>query len=76
MDGVKADRAAKQLFQDPAYNLDQIINGLNALKKETEAIFNLPPPKPKAEDVKMEGEENAKENGSAENKDAAGEPKD
>lgn len=50
MDGVKADRAAKQLFQDPAYNLDQIINGLSALKKETEGIFNLPPPKPKVEE--------------------------
>ena len=68
IDGVKADRAAKQLFQDPAYNLDQIINGLAALKKETESIFNLPPPKPKTEekpatDEKME--DASKENGAA-----------
>ena len=71
IEGVKADRAAKQLFEDPAYNLNQIINGLAALKKETEGIFNLPPPKPKVQepaptDEKMEDAN--KENGATEEK--------
>lgn len=49
MDGVKADRAAKQLFEDPAYTCDQIIGTMNSLKYDSENIFNLPPPKPKEE---------------------------
>lgn len=48
MEGVQADRAAKQLHDDPKYNLDGIIRTLDTLKKETEAIFNRPPPKPEA----------------------------
>jgi hypothetical protein len=48
--GVKADRASKQLHQDPAYTLDQIINAIEKCKRETEAIFNLPPPKSKPEE--------------------------
>jgi hypothetical protein len=62
VNGVKEDRAAKQLYENPKYNLDQIITGLNMLKAETEAIFNAPPPKPKEEpkeDVKMEDEKTA-----------------
>ena len=61
MEGVKADRAAKQLFEDPAFTCDQIIGTMNSLKYDTENIFNLPPPKPKspekpAEDKPTEGE--------------------
>ena len=57
---VKADRDSKQPHQDPAFNLDTIISNLKLLKSETDAIFNLPPPKPKEEekpkeeDAKME----------------------
>lgn len=46
MEGVKADRAAKELHQDPIYNLDGIILTLETLKKETTTIFDRPPPKP------------------------------
>jgi hypothetical protein len=56
MDGVKADRAAKQLYEDPAYNCDLIIGTINGLKKDTEGIFNLPPPKAKSEEKPKEGE--------------------
>jgi hypothetical protein len=45
MAGVKADQESKQLYQDPSFSLDQIINTLNLLRKETEAIFNAPAPK-------------------------------
>merc|ERR1712070_593960 len=48
MEGVKADREQKKLFEDPAYTCDQIINTMNSLKYDTESIFNLPPPKPKS----------------------------
>ena len=61
MEGVKADRAAKELYQDPAYTCDQIINTMNGLKKETEDIFNLPPPKPKEEPKPEEKEGDKKE---------------
>ena len=63
MDGVKADRAGKQLFQDPAYTLDQILTTFNLVKSETDAIFNAPPPKPKEEkkDEKMEDATEKKE---------------
>lgn len=47
MDKVKADRAAKKPYENPGFNLEQIINGLSLLKVETESIFNAPPPKPK-----------------------------
>jgi len=50
MEGVKADKASKQPHDDPLYNLDGIINTLDTLKKETEAIFNKPPPKPVVEE--------------------------
>lgn len=53
MAGVKADQAAKKLYEDPAYTLDQIIGGIDSIKKETEAIFNLPPP-PKSAEKKTE----------------------
>jgi len=83
MEGVKADQNGKQPYDDPAYNLDGIILTLETLKKETEAIFNRPPPKkeepPKEEapkDAEMkEGEEKAdapaedKKEGDAEMKD-------
>lgn len=61
MEGVKADRAAKELHQDPIYNLDGIILTLETLKKETDAIFAAAPAKlPDApEDEKM-NEEKAK----------------
>jgi hypothetical protein len=42
---VKADKAAKQLHENPAYTLDQIIAAIDSCKRETENIFNLPPPK-------------------------------
>jgi len=60
VEAVKADQAAKKLTEDPAFSLDQIINGLAALKAQTDAIFNLPPPADKKEekkDEKMEDEE-------------------
>lgn len=62
IDKVKADKAAKELHQDPAFTLDQIISTLNLVKKETEGIFNLPPPAPKVEepvkeDVPMAGDQ-------------------
>ena len=50
---MKADRAAKQLFQDPKYTLDQIIDTLTLLKAESESIFAAVKP-PKKEDVKMD----------------------
>lgn len=63
MAGVKADQNSKQLHDDPAYNLDGIILTLETLKKETQAIFDRPPPKkeePKKDepmkDEKAEGE--------------------
>lgn len=42
---VKADKASKQLHENPAYTLDQIIAAIESCKRETENIFNLPPPK-------------------------------
>ena len=51
---VKADKAAKQLHEDPAYTLDQIIAAIETCKRETEAIFNLPPPKPASPEKKAE----------------------
>ena len=30
------------------YTCDQILGTMNSLKKDTEGIFNLPPPKPKS----------------------------
>ena len=42
---VKADKASKQLYENPAYTLDQIIAAIESCKRETENIFNLPPPK-------------------------------
>jgi len=70
MDGVKKDRESKQLYQDPAYKLDDIINGISHLKSQCEGNFNLPPPKKEASpDVNMEdadkkdGDKKAEENG-------------
>tara|TARA_B110000285_G_scaffold124330_1_gene140317 strand:+ start:652 stop:909 length:258 start_codon:yes stop_codon:yes gene_type:complete len=54
MDGVKADKAAKKLFEDPAYNCEQIIKTMSSLKQDTEKIFNLPPPKPKTPEKLLE----------------------
>lgn len=57
---MQTDRASKQLYQDPAYTLDQIIETLRLLKSETESIFaKVKPPAPEkpAEDAKMESEE-------------------
>lgn len=42
---MKKDCESKQKYEDPAYNLDQIISTLDKTKRDTEAIFNLPPPK-------------------------------
>lgn len=56
-EGVKAEEASKPKFENPSYSCEQIENIIQSTKKETEAIFNLPPPKPKVEekvDVKME----------------------
>ena len=41
---VKAEKATKKLYEDPTYTLDQIIAAIEVCKRETEAIFNLPPP--------------------------------
>lgn len=58
---MKAERAAKQLHEDPSFKLDDIISTLDLCRKETEAIFNLPPPikkeEPKQEDETMAGNE-------------------
>ena len=45
--GVKAEQESKPLFENPSYSCEQIENIIQSTKKETEAIFNLPPPKPK-----------------------------
>lgn len=63
MEGVKKDRESKQLFEDPKYNLDGIIHTLTTLKKQTDAIFNKPPPKreePKDADANKENENDDK----------------
>lgn len=63
-EGVQADREAKQLHENPAYNLDQIISMIDKTKRDTEAIFNLPPPKPetkKAEDSTADSGEKKQE---------------
>lgn len=57
--GVKAEQESKPLYENPSYSVEQIDNIIQSTKKETEAIFNLPPPKPKVEepektDVPME----------------------
>lgn len=57
---VRADREKKQLFENPDFNLDQIIGTISLLKSETEAIFaQVKPPKAEApkKDEKMEGED-------------------
>lgn len=46
--GVKKDKESKQLHENPAYTLDQIISAIETCKRKTEAIFNLPPPKKEA----------------------------
>jgi len=69
MDGVKKDRESKQLFEDPAYKLDDVINCISNLKSETEGIFSLPPPKEKSPDAKMDGDDEKKEEKPAEEAD-------
>lgn len=59
IDSVKADKAAKQLHEDPAFNCDQIIGTMNSLKYDSENIFNLPPPKPKSPEKPAEGDKPA-----------------
>ncbi len=56
-EGVKADQAAKKLYENPAYSLNQIIQTLSLLKSETDAIFNAPPPKVEKSDEKMKEDE-------------------
>ena len=70
---VQADRAAKQLHENPAFNLDQIISTVSLLKSETEAVFaSVKPPKKeeklaeeekKPEDAEMKNEEKPAEEG-------------
>jgi len=74
IDGVKAD-AEKPKHEDPKYTLREIIAKLDSTRKDTEAIFNLPPPKPEepagekkeaetapaAEDAEMKDEQPAEE---------------
>lgn len=50
---VKADRESKQLYENPAFTLDQIISTLSLLKSETDAIFSKVKA-PKAEEPKKE----------------------
>jgi len=78
MEGVKADRAAKELHQDPIYNLDGIILTLETLKKETESIFNRPPPKVEAPpvDEKMDEEKAKEAEGEAKPDETAAAPED
>lgn len=63
-DNVKKDRESKQLYENPAFNLNQIISTASLLKSEAEAVFAaVKPPAPKveepvkAEDAKMEDAE-------------------
>jgi len=66
MEGVQADRASKQPHDDPLYNLDGIIRTLETLRKETDAIFNRPPPKPEeppAADANMKDDKAAEAEG-------------
>lgn len=65
-EGVQSDRQKKQLFENPAFSLDQIISTLSLLKSETESIFQSVKP-PKVEEPKKE---EAQENGQPEGKDA------
>lgn len=51
---VKAEQESKKPYEDPSFSLDQIDSVLINTKKETEAIFNLPPPKPKVEEPKKD----------------------
>ena len=39
IDGVKADRAAKELHEDPKYTLEEIIAAIAQAKKDTDAIL-------------------------------------
>ena len=67
-ESVKADHAAKQLYENPGFSLNQIITTLSMLKKETDSIFNAPPPAPKkAEEPKpAEGSAGAMKEGEPE----------
>lgn len=65
---VKADRAAKQLHENPAFKLDEIINILDDTKKQTDGIFNLPPPKPKEEKKEEDKKEDVPMDGADEKK--------
>ena len=64
MKGVREEQAAKQPHENPKHNIQQIIDGLTLLRKETDLILDAPPPKveepKKEEDAKMEGEEASK----------------
>lgn len=69
---VKADREAKQLYQEPAFGIEGIESHLKLLFAETEAIFHKPPPKkeePKPEEKPAE-EKPAEEGAKAEEKPA------
>jgi hypothetical protein len=43
MENVRSDRQTKRLDQDPAFTLEQIIDSLETLKRETDHIFKNPP---------------------------------
>lgn len=53
MGSVRADRDSKQLWQDPSFTLEQVLQKIQLLKSETEAVFNAPIP---AADEKMKDE--------------------
>ena len=57
---IKADIAAKKLWEDVPYTVADIERQIALLKSETTAIFNQPPPKPKAEE-KPEADKPAEE---------------
>ena len=49
---AQVKKASKKLHKDPAHTLDQIMEAIESLQKESENIFNLPPPK--VEEIKQE----------------------
>ena len=51
---VKADIAAKKLWEDPAFTISDIERQIALVQAETTALFNQPPPKPKAEEKPAE----------------------
>lgn len=56
---MRTDREVKKDFEDPAFKLSDIEAQVATLKRETNAIFLTPKPKPPAEEKKEEKKEDA-----------------